>query len=599
LAFLLLLWLGAAAAVAVAQPSGSTMAPDPTGPPTPAATTVPPPVSGSWLSRTLHRYFSNESPTGSALGGQAVALADRYAGYSGRTIAVVIVHQVDRLLPDDAPRGDLMSSLARTLRPYTRESILRQYLRVRQGEVVDPLKLADTERLLRSIAYVADVRLHVVPLTGDEDEVAIVVEVRDRLPVGARLVVGDFDRFEAGLFHENLAGLDLRMSADLRYRRAATPETGWSGELRKRNMGGSFLDAEIGYEDSWRDLERRVALTRIEAHPDIRWVGGLSWLERLERDPALYPAQTDVTEGWAGRTFRLRARKASAAGERPVLVPAFGFARVHHERRPTVTPDSNLAWHDSRQLLAGLTWSRTRDYRTSYLYGLGQTENLSGGQGLKISVSYVDGEFRDRTGLFLQGWRQIVRGRGDVLSLGLDAGGYLREGVLEDGALRTAASYVTPLMGGDRWPSRLLVGARYHRAVRPTGAGPLTLSEGQGPRALDLPQLTGDRRLSVDAEWRVFTPWVFYGFRFQLFGFADATLLAGQGRSLADQPLLASSGLGVRVGNPDLVLPVVQVRVAFLRGMDDNAAGIVFSGDNFAPPETRLPGSRPGGFEFR
>jgi len=41
------------------------------------------------------------------------------------------------------------------------------------------------------------------------------------------------------------------------------------------------------------------------------------------------------------------------------------------------------------------------------------------------------------------------------------------------------------------------------------------------------------------------------------------------------------------------------VRVAFLRGMDDNAAGIVFSGDNFAPPETRLPGSRPGGFEFR
>ncbi|MDO9299967.1 MAG: hypothetical protein Q7T89_01225, partial [Anaerolineales bacterium] len=33
------------------------------------------------------------------------------------------------------------------------------------------------------------------------------------------------------------------------------------------------------------------------------------------------------------------------------------------------------------------------------------------------------------------------------------------------------------------------------------------------------------------------------------------------------------AGLGLRVGNPDLVLPVLQVRVAFLSGMDDNAAG--------------------------
>ena len=555
--------------------------------------------SGSWLSRTLHRYFSNVSPTGSELGGQAEALSDRYARYAGRSIAVVIVHQVDRLRPDDASRGELMSSLARTLHPYTRESVLRQYLRFGQGEALDPLKLADTERLLRGIEYVADVRLHIVPLTGDADEVAVVVEIRDRLPVGARLTVRGVDRFEPGLFHANAGGLDLRLGADLRYRSGVTPETGWSGDLRKRNMGGSFVDFELGYEDSWRGLDRRAEFTRQEAHPDIRWVGGLSWRDRQERDLSQPPSRTETIDGWTGRVFRLRNRGGSGGDARPVFMPAVGMSRVSHDVRPAVTPDSNQAWHDNRQLLAGMTWSRSRDYRTSFLHGLGQTENLSGGDGLKMSVAYVDGEFRDRTGVFLQGWRQVVRGRGDVLNLGLDAGGYLRGGALEDGALRVAGLYVSPLMRTGRWASRLLVRARYHRAVRSTGPPPLSLAEGLGPRELDLPGLLGDRRLALDTEWRLFAPWAVSGFRCQLFGFADGALLAGPGRSLTDQPLRASAGLGLRIGNPDLVLPVVQVRVAFLRTLDDNAAGVVLAADNFTAPETRLPGARPGRFDFR
>ena len=553
----------------------------------------------SWFSRTLHRYFSNEAPTGAELGGQVVALSERYAAQAGRRIAVVIVQQVDRLRPDDASRGELLSSLARTLRPYTREGVLRQYLLFHQGEPLDPLKLADSERLLREIEYVADVRLHVVPLTGQEDEVAVVVEIRDRLPVGARLAARGLERLEAGLFHANVGGLDLRLGADLRYRTEASPRTGWGGELRKRNMGGSFVDAELGYEDSWRGLDRRATLTRVEAHPDIRWVGGLAWRDRRDREAAPQPLRSASVDGWVGRVFRLRAGQGAGAGSRAVLVPALGLAQVRHRERPATTSFDNPAWHDSRQLLGGLTWSRARDYRTSFLHGLGQTENLSGGQGLKLSAAYVDGEYRDRTGLFLQGWRQVVRGRGDVLNLGLDVGGYLRDGRLEDGSLRLAAHYVSPLLGGGGWRSRLLLGARFHRAVRPTAGEPLTLAGDLGPRDLDLAFPGGDRRLVVDTEWRFYPPWVVSGFRCQAYLFADGGLLAGDGLSLADPPLRGSAGLGLRIGNPDLVLPVLQLQVAFLRAIDDNAPAILFTAGNFSAPETRLPGARPGAYEFR
>ncbi|MBK8166897.1 MAG: hypothetical protein IPK64_13220 [bacterium] len=559
--------------------------------------TSPPAASGSWFTRTLHRYFSNDAPAGTELGGQVVALSERYAAYADRRIAVVIVQQVDRLRPDDASERELMSSLARTLRPYTREGVLRQYLLFRQGELLDPLDLADTERLLRGIEYVADVRLHVVPLTGQEEEVAVVVEIRDRLPVGARLSTRGVDRVDAGLFHANVAGLDVRLAADLRYRREVTPETGWGGELRKRNMGGSFIDAEFAYEDSWRGLDRRSSLVRAEAHPDIRWVGGLAWRDRLEREDEPSGVRTVTADGWAGRVIRLRT---DVAGDsRAVLVPAGGWALLDLAERPSVRPDSNFAFHGNRQLLAGLTWSRSQDYRTSFLHGLGQIENLSGGQGLKLSTAYVDGEFRDRTGLFLQGWRQVVRGRGDVLGLGLDLGGYLRAHRLEDGSLRLAVHYVSPLLGAGGWRSRLLAGARFHRAVRSTGGGPLTLAGGLGPRELDLSAPGGDRRLVMDLEWRFYPNWVVSGFRCQAYGFADGALLAGDDRALSDGRLLGSAGLGLRIGNPDLVLPVLQVQVAFLRGMDDNAAMVLVSAGSFTAPETRLPGARPGAYEFR
>ncbi len=555
-------------------------------------------AGGSWLHRILHRYFSNEVPEGSALGGQAVALADRYAQYAGRRVAVVIVHQVDRLRPEGATRGELMSPFARALRPYTNESVLRQYLRFRQGDQLDPLKLADSERLLRSLEYVADVRLHIVPLTGQEDEVAVVVEVRDRLPLGAHWALRDVDRLDAGLFHANLGGQDLRLALEFRYRQGVTPETGWGATVRKRNLGGSFLSAELGYEDSWRGLGRQASLSREEAHPDIRWVGGFAWSDWRVRDPGRVPEQADRGDGWFGRVLRVH-RPGAAEAERPVLVPAIGVASVHFDERPAVAPDSNRAWHDSRQALAGLTWSRARDWRTSFLNGLGQTENLQAGRGLKLSMAYVDGEFHDRTGLFLQGWRQDVRGGGHVLGLGVDVGGYLRAGRLEDGALTARVRYVSPLAGGDRWRWRLLGGVRYDRAVRPSDSGPLTLAEGLGPRGVDLSTRAGDTRLAADSEWRVFAPWVVAGFRCQLFGFCDGALLGGRGRGLEDVRLLTSAGLGLRLGNPDLVLPTLQLRVAFLGGLEDNADGIVFAAGDFAPPDTHLPGARPGAYEFR
>ena len=574
----------------------------PDGPGTAPATADSARVTGaagcSWLRRILHRYFSNDVPEGSALGGQAVALAEPYARFAGLPIAVVIVHQVDRLRPEGAPRGDLLSPLARALRPYTSEGVLRQYLRFHQGEPLDPLKLADSERLLRSLEYVADVRLHVVPLTGGEHEVAVVVEVRDRLPLGARWAVRDVDRLDAGLFHTNVGGQDLRVGLDLWYRQGVTPETGWGATVRKRNLGGSFLSVEAAYEDSWRGLGRRLAVGREEAHPDIRWVGGFAWSDRREREPGRPVEQADRGDGWVGRVLRVRGAGA-AAGERPVLVPAFGVATVHFDERPAVAPDTNRAWHDSRQLLAGLTWSRARDWRTSFLDGLGETENLQAGRGLKLSAAYVDGEFHDRTGLFLQGWRQDVHGGGHVLGLGLDLGGYLRSGRLEDGALRARVHYVSPLAGGDRWRWRLLGGLRFDRAVRPADDAPLSLAEGLGPRGVDLSTRAGDTRLVADGEWRVFAPWVVAGFRCQLFGFCDGALMGDRGRGLGAARLLSSAGLGLRLGNPDLVLPTVQLRVAFLGGMEDNADGVVFAAGDFAPPETRLPGARPGAFEFR
>jgi len=556
-----------------------------------------------WLTRTVHRYFGSGHSQGDELAGRSVEIVDRYTEYVGKPIEVVIINQVARFdRGRDGSHGTaqrLFDTAAEPFQTYTRDSTIRQYLLFAEGQVVDPFLIADTERLLRSLDFIEDVRIVVVPLMGEIESVAIVVETRDRWPFGAAGLVKDVGRYEVSLYSSNVAGIGLRFDNRLIYRDDREPNVGYEGSLRKRNFFGTFVAGKLEFEDSYRKNHLEMALTRELSHPSIKWVGGASWRRTRERDAGPDPDKQEVGDVWLGDVVQLQPRPAQGKTARPVVVPAVRFNRKTYLDRPTVSRDTLSQFHNSRNYLTGVTYQRFKYYKTSFLFDMGETENLPSGLILKLSGGYQDGEFHDRVRAHMESSYFATRNRGDVAFARFALGGFFRNGLYEDGSLIVRGGYVTPLLDWSWWRSRFYVFARYHRAINRESHTVLSLGNAAGIRGMEDNQVLGNQRLVGNIEYRLFPPWKVWGFHFMLLGFLDAGSITGEHDPLLQAKIYASTGLAVRIQNPDLVLPPLQLRVAFRNSIDDKGVLFAFRIGGPDSQEILVPGTQPGGFDFR
>ena len=562
---------------------------------------------GNWLGRYLQRYFGNDSSAGAPPAGRAVEMVGRYAAHVGKTIEVVIVSQVARFEDDwDQGKGSgqlVLNTVTKPFQTYTRDSTIRQYLLFAPGDAVDPFLIADTERLLRALDYIEDVRISVVPLSGSDgqaggsENVAIVVETRDRWPFGASAVLKDVGHYEASLYSSNVGGIGLRWDNQLVWRDDRDRRTGYRGVLRKDNLGGSFIAAEAEFEDTYRRLRKGGGFVKDLAHPAVQWVGGTSWYHDQERDAGPDPDEHEIGDVWVGDVIPLRARQ--GATSRPVLVPAVSFNRKTFLDRPAVSRDTLREFHNAQNYLVGVSFQNYKYYKTSYLFEMGETENLPSGVAVRVSGGYQDGEYHDRGQAWFASSLLSARNRGDIVHLTANVGGFYRDRVFEDGSLVLGAAYVSPLNGDGSWHHRLHVQTYYHLAMNRSGSEALYLGNATGLRGMEDRRVAGNQRLLGTIEFRLFPPWSVMGFRFMLMGFVDGGAVAGEEEAILKARIYGSGGIAVRIRNPELVLPPLQLRVAFLNSIDDKGVRVGFRVGGPDSPEIRLPGIKPGGFEFR
>ncbi len=178
-------------------------------------------------------------------------------------------------------------------------------------------------------------------------------------------------------------------------------------------------------------------------------------------------------------------------------------------------------------------------------------------------------------------------------------GGFFRNRQYEDGSLIVRGGYITHLLNWSSWPSRFYVFARYDRAMRRSAQTALKLGNATGIRGMEDNLVEGNQRLVGNFEYRLFPNYDIWGFRFMLLGYMDVGLVADEHAPLLESRIYASTGLAVRIQNPDLVLPPLQLRVAFRNSIDDK--GVLFGFRIGGPdsPEVDVPDTRPGGFVFR
>lgn len=568
----------------------------------PADTSLTRAQEGSWLTRTMRRYFGSSSQLGDELQGGAVEIVDAYEPYVGKNIAVILVYQVTRFENYwDERQGttdQLFHAVTQPFQSYTKDRLIRDYLLFEQGQALDPFLLGDSERMLRNLDFINDARISVVPLQGEPGSVVVIVETRDKWPFGVSGRIKDVDRYDIDLYFSNIAGYGVRLNNRAIYRGDMEPNLGYQGGLRKDNVAGTFIDLRLLYEDSWQQLSRQAGIQRTLIYPRIKWVGGADWQYTDVRDNAGIPQKYELGDYWLGHTIRLKEKGATSRKARPVLVPAVRLRQIDYKVRPVATADTNVAYLNTIDYLAGLTYQRLRYYKTSYLFRMGETENVPAGITLKLSGGYQDREVYGRTGLFAQAHYMSVRPQGEFFYGVLDIGGYFHDRVLEDGAFNAGGVYITRLSGGGRYRHRFYTTLFYTLAFNRDFGEALVLGDRTGLRGLDDNLVRGNQRLVLKLESRLFTPWTLMGFRFMVFGYADIGAVGGEKEVLVQQKVYSSVGLGFRINNPDLDLDSTEIRIGFLNSVEENGVIVGFKFGRVDYTELDIPSTRPGPFEF-
>jgi len=496
---------------------------------------------------------------------------DGFLPYEGRIIRRVDFFKVDLYegSVDDTTRlaESWVGKTLNRLHIDTREGVLRRFVLFDSGEALDADLLADTERLLRSLSYIEDVRLYVRPVAGLPGEVDVVIVTKDRFSIGIDGSASGFHRFRLGIYDNNFLGRGVEMGHRLLYDSRYEAPFGYRGHVHLDNLGDNLLTTDLEYTNSELVNELRVRLDRGFFTPEVKYAGGIDlartrrFRQQLASDGITVevPYRADYYDLWAGRSFQLPGRAV-----RSNFSVALRYVSVAFRERPPVAKNDNFFFHRRNLLLGNLTYIRRKFFRSRNFSGFGDTEDIPTGFALSVSGGFDNGEFRRRPYAGIDFNSGAWLGRAGYLGLQLTASGFLYKQRFEDGLINARALYFSHFLRLGDFRFRQIVGLRYTQGIRRSNPGEYLLLKDRirdyptdAPRAQSL--------LVVNLETVLFTPWNFYGFRTALFAFADlGHLVQPHGRFYQRGGLFAGLGVGVRLRNRSLVFQTVEFRLSYL-----------------------------------
>lgn len=499
---------------------------------------------------------------------------ERYQPYEGQTIGNITIRKLPPFGPTVTDTSSIASSwykkAGNKLHFPTRNWVLEKNLLLESGDLIDPYKLADSERLLRELPFIRDARIYLAERSGS-DTVDVLILTKDVLPYTLGGSYRSPENFSAILSNNNIGGIGHEFRNEIIYHQAQTPNIGYRGVYSVPNISGSFVNGFI--EHAYTDFHKTTggSLQRDFYTPDVQWAGGIrleqTELKRflLHRDilsDTLYHYRYNYTNFWGARAFRLQRRHPGGLDyQRSRLVVAARFSSTNYGKRPESTAyDNQYFFHNQRLYLASIGWSRRQYFRDRYLYGFGRTEDVPFGSLVNFTFGRENGEFFDRNyaGLTLAGGRYFwnmgyLYGQADLESY-FDANGKSSQRLLH---LNT--DFFSPLLEAGAYRFRQLFSLDYTYGDRRQPHEFLTIGY-DNIRGLSNWQIRGTQRLSFRFETISFTPLYIVGFQLAAFVFADVAVLNNMdGFSLKGHDF-QGVGFGARVRNENLTFNTFQFR---------------------------------------
>jgi hypothetical protein len=389
----------------------------------------------------------------------------RYAGMRLRRIRVRALDVFGASVDDTTQLA--RSGLARFLNHLnfrSRDNTIRQNLLFKEGDVIDPFRLAESERVLRSLDFIEDARIVVQHDRRAGDSTDVLVIVKDSWTLSLSVTPKDGNRLNVSLAEKNLVGLGHSVSGAVTLSPRAHQKPELAAGYALSNIQGSFIAGKLNYAKKRGQETSGLEFSRELISPLLNYVGGLDLKRTLiiKRDslPLDGGNASNLVDVWTGRQVHLRPRQKQAE-QGNILFASGRIRNLNFTDRPPVTSTTFYEYHSASYFLGSITLSRSRFYRTNLLYSLDRTEDVPYGFLAQLTGGMVDEEF-SRSGyasVTLAGGEQNHRlGYG---SAQLRIGGNPNAGKIERGVIQVRTLYFSHLLHAGEYRVRQFVSAEY------------------------------------------------------------------------------------------------------------------------------------------
>lgn len=473
----------------------------------------------------------------------------------------------------------------------TNDRIIRKNLLINEGDTINPLTLADNERVLRELSFIDDARIRVIPV--EPGIVDIHVITKDVFSLGFGVEISDIEAGSIEIFDRNIFGIGHEVQANLFFDYNKYPSWGYEGIYMIDNIEGTFINAQVNYKNAFDTEIIELDLSRRFVTPYTKYAGGI----KLNSTSTIVPQDTLLTfaplkfndqDYWIGRSFLLNPTSRSR------FIISGRLINHYIIERPEITENIKYEYRDLNLYLGSIAFSQQKYYKTNLIYNYGRTEDIPYGSLIEFTGGYEDYELFNRiyTGLKIS-HGNYFKNIGYLYS-SLNIAGYIRNNSYQQGIIRVKTNYFTNLLTIKNYQLRQFINLDYTIGIRRFEDQLINISNKNGIRGLKSDSLSGVQRLTLNLETVAFSPIYVYGFRCTFFGYTDIGFIGSNKRNIFKNQLYSGIGLGVRIRNKNLVFKTFQIRFAYYPVLppDYSKDWFYFSGEKLLNPQdfdVRLP----------
>ena len=473
---------------------------------------------------------------------------------------------------------------ANNMHVITRDGVIIDHLLFKTGDVVDPYIMADNERLLRSLPYIEDAKIVVKRITVISDSVDIEVITKDNLSLGFDIDLSKNPNISGNIWDNNIFGSGQEFDNYFYKNPSQMPQSGIESMYKIRNIGGSFVNCQIGYkalgaEGYSINFSRDFFTQQTKYAGDLRFERNNTYAATIDSSNKLLkwvPLNIENSSFWLGRAFKIPTLNLLITNINNIIFSG-GIFNYKFTSRPVIGPDFLYSFQDKTYYLGNISFSSQGYFKTNLVYNYGKTEDIPFG----TLFSYTHGYEKNEYGHRIYDGASISMGNFidnmGYLYWNIAYGGFSKKKVLEQGVLKVNASYFTNLMVIQSIKTRYFINANYVRGYNFFKDELLNINNLSGIRGFYSDSARGTHKFTINFESVIFTPVNIVGFRFCPFVFADFAWIGYTMKPIFSNTMYSGLGFGVRIRNERLVFKTIQLRFAFYPNKSGFKQGDLFT----------------------